>query len=79
GGFWQSRLIANNLVDVFVPFLPLEHKHVRMCVLTEMKARKMKHNEKIANYIANELEYGPPEKKILSLKGCKSIHAKLVY
>ena len=30
GGLQYSRVIEKNLVDVFVPFLPLERKHVKV-------------------------------------------------
>ncbi|XP_066569100.1 torsin-1A isoform X2 [Amia ocellicauda] len=78
-GFWHTSLIDKNLVDFFIPLLPLEHKHVRMCVLAEMKERDLKPDETIANEIANEINYFPKEKEIFSVKGCKTIGGKLSY
>ncbi|MBN3299847.1 TOR1B protein, partial [Amia calva] len=78
-GFWHSSLTGNNLVDFYIPFLPLEHKHVRMCVLAEMEARKLKLDEKLANNIANKLNYFPEKERMFSVTGCKAIGAKLIY
>ena len=42
GGLWHSSLIHNHVVDYFVPFLPLEHRHVVMCVKAEMVSKGLK-------------------------------------
>lgn len=39
GGFRYSDTIKDNLIDHYVPFLPLEEEHVRMCILDEFKLR----------------------------------------
>ena len=39
GGLQHSRMIEKNLVDVFVPFLPLERRHVKTCVRQELDRR----------------------------------------
>ena len=36
GGLQFSRVIEKNLVDVFVPFLPLERKHVKVLLLLSL-------------------------------------------
>ena len=41
GGLQYSRMIEKNLVDVFVPFLPLERKHVKICVRNELERRNV--------------------------------------
>ncbi|RVE66030.1 hypothetical protein OJAV_G00122540 [Oryzias javanicus] len=38
-GFFRTSLIDKNLVDFFVPFLPLEYSHVVQCAMAEMKIR----------------------------------------
>lgn len=77
GGLWHSSLIDRNLIDYFVPFLPLEHKHVKMCVRAEMKARGHAVDEKVVEAVADEMTYFPKEAKIYSDKGCKTVQAKL--
>nr|XP_035972913.1 torsin-1B isoform X2 [Halichoerus grypus] len=37
-GLWHSGLIDRNLIDYFIPFLPLEYRHVKMCVRAEIYA-----------------------------------------
>ena len=39
GGLQFSRVIERSLVDVFVPFLPLERTHVKTCVRNEFQRR----------------------------------------
>ncbi|XP_015254796.1 PREDICTED: torsin-1A-like isoform X1 [Cyprinodon variegatus] len=76
-GFFRSTLIDKNLVDFFVPFLPLEYKHVVQCVLAEMKARKIPLNHDVADKVAQDLVYFPKSERVFSVKGCKTIESKL--
>ncbi|XP_053940405.1 torsin-1B [Cuculus canorus] len=76
-GLWHSSLIEKNLIDYFVPFLPLEYKHVKMCVRAEMIARGYAVNEKVVQAVADEMTFFPKEQKIYSDKGCKTVQAKL--
>ena len=39
GGLQYSRMIEKSLVDVFVPFLPLERRHVKICIRKEFQRR----------------------------------------
>ncbi|XP_053328805.1 torsin-1B [Spea bombifrons] len=76
-GFWHSSLIDKNLIDFFVPFLPLELKHVKMCVLAEMKERGFVPDEDVAVRVANEMTYYPKDLNLFSDKGCKTVPVKL--
>nr|XP_021137107.1 torsin-1A isoform X1 [Columba livia] len=78
-GFWHSTLIDRNLIDYFVPFLPLEYKHVKMCVRVEIESRGYVVDEDILTRIADEMTYFPREERIYSDKGCKTVDAKLDY
>ena len=40
-------MIERSLVDVFVPFLPLERQHVRSCVRRELGRRVMEEQEQV--------------------------------
>ena len=40
-------MIEKNLVDVFVPFLPLERKHVKICVRNEFQRRDVAFTEEM--------------------------------
>lgn len=37
GGLQSSSIISEDLIDHYVPFLPLEKKHVAMCVRREFR------------------------------------------
>ncbi|XP_067825997.1 torsin-1A-like [Heptranchias perlo] len=76
-GFWHTNLIETNLIDHFIPFLPLEYKHVVSCVKAEIASRGLKDNEKIVTKIASKMVYYPKEEKVLSVKGCKTVASKV--
>ncbi|NXE46277.1 TOR1B protein, partial [Casuarius casuarius] len=76
-GLWHSSLIDRNLIDYFVPFLPLEHKHVKMCIRAEMLSRGHAVNENVVEVVIDEMTFFPKEEKIYSDKGCKTVQAKL--
>ncbi|XP_051961158.1 torsin-1A-like [Xyrauchen texanus] len=78
GGFWHSSLIDQHLIDHFIPFLPLELKHVRQCVLSEMAHLNMTEDFDLADKVARDMPFFPPEEKIFAVKGCKSVRQKLV-
>uniref|UniRef100_A0A8D0DF21 Torsin family 1 n=1 Tax=Sander lucioperca TaxID=283035 RepID=A0A8D0DF21_SANLU len=72
-GLWHSGLIDKNLVDFFVPFLPLEYRHVVQCVMAEMKAKGLRPDQNVANKVAKDLLYFPKSDKVFSVSGCKLI------
>ncbi|XP_075690291.1 torsin-1A-like [Rhinoderma darwinii] len=76
-GFWHSCLIDRNLIDVFVPFLPLEEKHVKMCVRAELRQRGRSIDEELVTKIAKEMSYHPEEERVFSVKGCKTVATKV--
>ncbi|GAA6219265.1 torsin-1A-like isoform X2 [Lates japonicus] len=79
GGFFQTSLIDKNLVDFFVPFLPLEYQHVVQCAMAEMKAKGLQPRWEIADMVAKDLVYFPKSERVFSVKGCKTIESKLDY
>uniref|UniRef100_A0A3Q3MM34 Torsin n=1 Tax=Mastacembelus armatus TaxID=205130 RepID=A0A3Q3MM34_9TELE len=78
-GFYHTSLIDRHLVDFFVPFLPLEYRHVVQCVLAEMEARGLKPDQEVADIVAKDLVYFPKSERVFSVKGCKTIESKLDY
>nr|XP_032653795.1 torsin-1B [Chelonoidis abingdonii] len=78
-GLWHSSLIDKNLIDYFVPFLPLEYKHLKMCIKAEIEAGGKKINEAIVDEVAKEMTFFPKDEKIYSDKGCKLVEQKLLY
>ncbi|XP_029301284.1 torsin-1B-like isoform X2 [Cottoperca gobio] len=78
-GLSHSSLIDNNLVDFFIPFLPLEYRHVVQCVMAEMKARGLRPDHSVADRLAKDFVYFPESERVFSSKGCKTIQRKLDY
>ncbi|PIO24815.1 hypothetical protein AB205_0092410, partial [Aquarana catesbeiana] len=76
-GFWHSSLIDKNLIDFYVPFLPLEYKHVKECVMAELRHRELMLDEELASRVANEMTYFPKDTRMFSDKGCKTVSTKL--
>ncbi|XP_034968949.1 torsin-1B [Zootoca vivipara] len=76
-GLWHSSLIDRNLIDYFVPFLPLEYKHVKMCIRAEIVSRGNPVDESVVQKVADEMTFFPKDERIYSNKGCKTVQTKL--
>lgn len=79
GGLWHTSLIDKNLVDFFVPFLPLEYRHIVQCTMAAMKAGGLEPDENVADQVARDLVYFPKSERVFAVKGCKTIESKLLY
>ena len=78
GGLQYTRMIEKNLVDIFVPFLPLERSHVKTGVRNELTRRHVSWwTEKHVEHVADQLEYWPTELKLFSKSGCKRVAQKV--
>lgn len=84
GGMWHSELILKNLITAFVPFLPLERRHVKQCIKDSLIEKKYYRSEaeisdaKVQE-IADEITYYPEGIFIFSTTGCKRINEKIDY
>nr|CAD7449134.1 unnamed protein product [Timema bartmani] len=79
GGFHKSEAIESNLIDHYVPFLPLEEKHVRLCVIEEFKKRGvMNPQEELVDEIMKDVTFGPNKQRIFSNSGCKRLSHKVL-
>ncbi|XP_019741680.1 torsin family 1 isoform X1 [Hippocampus comes] len=78
-GLWHTSLIDKNLVDFFVPFLPLEYKHVVQCAMAAMSAQGLEPDAAVADKVAADLLYFPKAERVFSVKGCKTIDSKWEY
>ncbi|XP_035377614.1 torsin-1A-like [Electrophorus electricus] len=76
-GLWHSNLIDKNLVDFFVPFLPLEFKHVVQCGMAEMAAKGLTPDAAVVDHMARDMNYFPKDERVFSLHGCKVISIRL--
>ena len=79
GGFWHSSLIEKNLIDYFIPFMPMERSHVKMCAKADLEKKGHPVTESILNRVADELLYFPEDQKAFSQSGCKKISSKVDY
>ena len=79
GGFWHSSLIEKNLIDYFIPFLPLERSHIKMCARVDLEKKGHPVTEQVLNSIADELLYFPEDLKVFSQCGCKKVSSKVDY
>ena len=77
GGFWHSSVIENNLIDHFIPFMPLERSHIKMCAKADLEQKGHPVTEQILNNVADELIYFPDDLKVFSVSGCKRVSGKV--
>nr|CAH0102015.1 unnamed protein product [Daphnia galeata] len=75
GGLQNSHLIEKSLIDVYVPFLPMEKLHVRLCAENEFKKQNHvpKNKEAALQKIVDGLNYYPEDKELYSTTGCKRV------
>ena len=77
GGLHHSSVIDSSLIDVYVPFLPLERRHVRLCVMKEAEDRNLTMSDSAVTSVVDSLTYWPPDTQLFSTTGCKRISNKL--
>ena len=72
-------MIDKHLVDWYIPFFPLERKHVASCVIAEAQQQNstivLKKDE--IDAILNELIYFPKDVQVYSATGCKTVSPKV--
>ncbi|XP_012299943.2 torsin-3A [Aotus nancymaae] len=78
-GFSHSRLVRENLIDYFIPFLPLEYRHVRLCARDAFLSQELLYTEETLDEIAQMMVYVPKEEQLFSSQGCKSISQRINY
>ncbi|XP_009805156.1 torsin-1A [Gavia stellata] len=76
-GFFHSQLIQKNLIDYFIPFLPLEYKHVKECVREELLVQGHPENEDLITEISLAMTDYPSEERLYSSKGCKTVASRV--
>ena len=69
-GFGHSRLVKENLIDLFIPFLPLEFRHVRLCARDAFLSQDLLYTEEALDEIARMMVYVPKEEQLFSSQGC---------
>ena len=80
-GLFHASIIDSFLIDFYIPFLPLDRTHVKLCVRAELSKYKF---EDMAQYeqqhlkydieqIADEMIYEPPGINKYATAGCKRV------
>ncbi|XP_064310557.1 torsin-3A [Phalacrocorax carbo] len=75
----RSHLLEENLIDFFVPFLPLEYPHVKLCARDAFLARGLPYTEAALDEVARMMVFVPKEEKLFSAQGCKSVSQRINY
>ncbi|XP_045206694.2 torsin-1A-like [Mercenaria mercenaria] len=81
-GLWHSELILKDLITAYIPFLPLERRHVNQCIKDGLIKKGYYNSEyeipelKVQE-IRDELKYYPKDFLIFSTTGCKRIAEKI--
>lgn len=83
GGMYHSDLIYKHMFTAYVPFLPMERKHIKECIKDLLVAKNYYKREDIpedkVSEIAKELNYYPADMEIFSVTGCKRVPEKVTY
>lgn len=77
GGFYKSDTIESSLIDHYVPFLPLERKHVEKCAIDAFKRRGVDPDDHQLKEVMKGLSFGPEPHDIYSEGGCKRLDQKV--
>ena len=77
GGLWHSSLIDKNLIDYFIPFMPLERSHIKMCAKADLEQKGHPVIEEVLDRVADELPYFREDLKAFSKSGCKKVSSKV--
>ncbi|XP_066450849.1 torsin-3A [Eleutherodactylus coqui] len=75
--FLTRQLWTHDLINEFVPFLPLERRHVKLCARDAIEARGLPYNERALESVMQELLFVPQEEKIFSAQGCKQVGQRI--
>ena len=77
GGLQHASIIDRSLIDIYVPFLPLERSHVRQCIdkeLHDLGIESTRLPAKFGEHVVAELSFSPPDTKVFAIAGCKAIN-----
>ncbi|NWW78367.1 TOR3A protein, partial [Climacteris rufus] len=78
-GYAHSHLLREQLIDVLVPFLPLQYHHVKLCARDAFLARGLPYTEAMLDEVAQMMVFVPKEEKLFSAQGCKSVPQRINY
>lgn len=77
GGLHFAEVIQSSLVDLYVPFLPMERSHIIECIREDLILRREPRDPEVIERVANEMIYFPSSNPLFASKGCKNVHQKV--
>ncbi|XP_014227845.1 torsin-1A-like [Trichogramma pretiosum] len=78
GGLFRSSTIESRLIDHYVPFLPLERKHVIMCIKDAFAHFSLYDpSEQQIQSVLSHVTFGPNPHNLYSTSGCKRLDYKV--
>lgn len=78
-GFWRSGILEEQLLDVVVPFLPLQRHHVRHCVFNELDQLGLEPREEVVQAVLDSTTFFPEEEQLFASNGCKLVASRLAF
>ncbi|XP_031844334.1 torsin-1A isoform X2 [Nomia melanderi] len=77
GGLHHSDTIDTNLIDHYVPFLPLEETHIKQCLVKAFTVRNVSPSEDMIQAALSYTIFGPPPHNLYATAGCKRLEQKV--
>lgn len=77
GGLHHSDTIDTNVIDHYVPFLPLEEVHVKKCLIAAFLERNFKPTDEMIEEVLSYVTFGPEPHNIYANAGCKRLQQKV--
>lgn len=71
GGLKGTGVVKSYLVDLYLPFLPLEKEHIKQCV----KAFQHDVSHEDLDFVMDNLVFEPKDAPLFSLSGCKTVES----
>ena len=76
---WDSLLDRKDVIDAYVPFLPLERRHVAQCIKRELVSKRFSTDSDAVSQILEELTFTSVHGLEISVTGCKRVADKVDY
>ncbi|KAL1462563.1 hypothetical protein WDU94_014391 [Cyamophila willieti] len=83
GGFRKSDVIGYNVIDHYIPFMPLERQHVLKCIEDEYnQVRELWRGnhvslDEMTKYVMEGITFIPEDEKLFASSGCKRVKQKV--
>ena len=76
---WNSLLDRKGLIDAYVPFLPLEQRHVVQCIKRDLVSKRLSTDRESVGKVLEELNFKSVAGLHISTTGCKRVADKVDY